>query len=224
MHATFHLERIAHERADTQVCPYDKQDSKMNLPNQKTHYFTEQEYLELEQNSEFKNEYFDGEIFAMSGGSRNHHRLSGNVFGEFRSHLKGTPCEAFQSDMKVRLDKGNKYFYPDVVVACEKENDDYFTNSPRLIVEVLSASTRKFDQNLKRLAYQTIPTLEEYVLIEQDRVEMTVFRKSDQWRPTYYFIDDEITFTSIDLTLSVLELYQRVENDDMREFLAKQEP
>ncbi|MDD2863418.1 MAG: Uma2 family endonuclease [Methylococcales bacterium] len=196
----------------------------MSRPNYKFNYFSEAEYLEFEENSLTKHEYFEGEVFAMSGGSMNHQLLTGNVFGEIRNHLKGSPCLTFSSDMKVRADDGNKYFYPDVVVACEKENrEQYFLNSPRLIVEVLSKSTRKFDQDLKRQIYQTIPTLDEYILIEQDRVEITVFRKSDEWRPTYYYIDDEITFTSIDLTLPVLELYQRVENDDMRDFLKTRE-
>ncbi len=196
----------------------------MSFPSYTHDYISEQDYLEDEKHRDIKHEYFDGEIFAMSGGSRNHHRLSGNVFGEFRNHLKGTPCEAFQSDMKVRADKGNKYFYPDVVVSCTKgDSDSHFEEFPRLIVEVLSKSTRKFDQTLKRLVYQTIPSLEEYVLIEQDRVEIQVFRRADNWQSSYYYIDDDITFTSIGLTLPVLELYQRVENDDMREFLAQQE-
>ena len=196
----------------------------MSFPNYTPDYISEQDYLDGEKLRETKHEYFDGEIFAMAGGSRNHHRLSGNVFGEFRNHLKGTPCEAFQSDMKVRADKGNKYFYPDVVVSCTKgDSDSHFEEFPCLIVEVLSKSTRKFDQTLKRLVYQTIPSLEEYILIEQERVEIQVFRKAENWQSSYYYIDDDITFTSIGLTLPVLELYQRVENDDMREFLANQE-
>lgn len=191
----------------------------MNRPNYKFNYFSEAEYLEFEENSLTKHEYFEGEVFAMSGGSMNHQLLTGNVFGEIRNHLKGTPCLTFSSDMKVQIDNGNKYFYPDVVVTCEKENDKYFIRSPRLIIEVLSKSTRKFDKDLKRNIYQTIPTLEEYVLIEQDHVEIEVCRKNQNWKSTFYFLGDDITFESIDLTLPVLELYQRVENDDMRDFL-----
>lgn len=197
----------------------------MNLPNQKRHYFSEAEYLDFEEHSDTKHEYFDGEVLAMACNNRNHNHLMTNTSMAFADHLKNTNCEAFFSGLKVRIDDGNKYFYPDVMVTCEKtEGDSYFINSPRLIVEVLSKSTREYDSNLKREIYQTIPTLEEYVLIEQDRVEIIVFRKSDQWRPTYYYIDDEITFTSIDLTLPVLEIYQRVENQDMRDFANQQEP
>ena len=195
----------------------------MGLAAVKTIYLSEQDYLEAEKISDVKHEYFDGEIFAMSGAKANHQRITMNVGGEFRNHLKGTPCEAFSSDMKVRADKGNKYFYPDVVVSCNQDGESDFTESPRLIVEVLSSSTRKFDKDLKRKIYQTIPTLEEYVLIEQDHVEIEISRKSADWHSSYYFIDDDVTFASIGLTLPVLEIYSRVENKELQEFLTKQE-
>ena len=195
----------------------------MGLAILKTAYLSEQDYLDAEKVSDVKHEYFDGEIFAMSGAKANHQRITMNVGGEFRNHLKGTPCEAFSSDMKVRADEGNKYFYPDVVVSCNQDGESDFTEFPRLIVEVLSDSTRKFDKDLKRKIYQTIPTLEEYVLIEQDHVEIEISRKSADWHSSYYFIDDEVTFESIGLTLPVLELYSRVENKELQAFLAKQE-
>ncbi|MDD5228681.1 MAG: Uma2 family endonuclease [Methylococcales bacterium] len=192
----------------------------MNLPNHKTDYISEQDYLEGEKISEIKHEYIDGEVYAMAGASKNHQRLLGNVFSALHHHLKNTPCEAFSSDIKVRADKGKKYFYPDVIVVCSNnDNDDYYTESPRIIVEVLSNSTRKYDRTLKRQIYQSIPSLEEYVLIEQDRVEIEVCRKSEGWQSMFYYIDDEITFTSIGLTLPVLEIYSRVENDEMRVFV-----
>lgn len=192
----------------------------MGLPNYKN-YFSETEYLDFELHSNTKHEYFDGDAFAMSGGSQNHQLLTMNVASECHQHLKGTPCKVFQSDMKVRVDDGNKYFYPDVVVTCEQENEAYFLNAPRLVIEVLSKSTREYDQNLKRSIYQTIQTLEEYVLIEKDSVKIEVFRKADDWQSSCYFLNDEITFTSIDLTLPVVDIYQRVDNEDMRVFLQK---
>jgi Uma2 family endonuclease len=192
----------------------------MSLPNYKPDFISEQEYLEDEKVRDVKHEYFNGEIFAMSGASKNHERLTLNVSSEFRQHLKGSPCEALSSNIKVRIDKGKKYFYPDVIVSCDKdETDNYYVESPRIIVEVLSNSTRKFDKDLKRKIYQTIPTLEEYVLIEQDHVEIEVSRKATNWQPVFYFLGDDVTFESIGLTLPVLELYQRVENDEIRDFL-----
>ena len=194
----------------------------MRSLNCKSTYISEQDYLEGEKVREMKHEYFDGEIFAIAGASRRHQRLTTNTLVAIANHLKDTPCEAFSSDMKVRADNGKKYFYPDVLVSCTKsDGDSHFEESPHLIIEVLSNSTRKFDQTLKRLVYQNFPSLEEYVLIEQDRVEIQVFRRAQSWQSAYYSIDDDITFTSIDLTLPVLELYQLVENDDMREFMAK---
>ena len=91
------------------------------------------------------------------------------------------------------------------------------------MVEVLSNTTRKFDKDLKRTCYQTIPSLEEYVLIEQDHVDIEISRKSQDWRSSYYFLGDDVTFESIGLTLPVLEIYQRVENQELRDFFAKHE-
>ena len=181
---------------------------------------TEQEYLDSEKLREIRHEYIDGEIYAMSGGKLNHQRLISRLVQQIGNHLEGTPCEVFSSDIKVRADAGNKYFYPDVLVSCNNEDgDSVFTESPRLIVEVLSKSTRKYDKTFKRICYQAIPSLEEYVLIEQDHVEIEVCRKSQNWKSEFYFIDDEITFDSIDLTLPVLDIYKRVDNEEMREFL-----
>jgi Uma2 family endonuclease len=194
----------------------------MSLPNYKPDYISEQEYLEDEKVRDVKHEYFDGEIFAMAGAKLNHQRLISNLTITIGGHLKHKQCEVFSSDIKVRADKGNKYFYPDVLVSCNNENGTQdFVESPRLIIEVLSKSTRNFDKGLKRLVYQNIPSLEEYVLIEQDFVEIEVCRKADGWKSSYYFLGDDITFTSIDLTLPVVEIYQRVDNEDMREFLNK---
>ena len=192
----------------------------MNLPHYKIDYISEETYLEDEKMRDIKHEYVDGEIFAMAGASISHQRIISNLVINIGTHLKHTPCEVFSSDIKVRADSGKKYFYPDALVVCQNDDKDaYYTESPRIIVEVLSNSTRKFDKNLKRHIYQAIPTLEEYVLIEQDRVEIEISRRSTNWQPVFYFIDDDITFESIELTLPVLELYQRVENDEIHAFM-----
>lgn len=175
------------------------------------------EYLNFEQSSDTKNEFIDGKIYAMAGASANHERISVNVLSEFRSHLKNSPCEPFGSDMKLRIN--SNFFYPDAIVDCKFDNSEpYFTTTPILIVEVLSKATRKVDETLKLLAYINIPTLQEYLLIEQDIVDITVLRRSENWLPKHYFLGDEITFESIGLTLPVEELYHRVDNDDMRGF------
>lgn len=178
---------------------------------------TEEEYLKTEPASEVKREFIDGHAYAMSGASNNHARITANILGEFRNHLKGQPCEAFMSDIKVK--SGQNYFYPDITVDCSNPSGvDYFANSPVIIVEVLSKSTRKFDTSIKLLKYINIPTLKEYVLVEQDVVSIEVLRKSNEWRTEYYSLGDSITFEAIELTLTVEEIYDRVDNREINEF------
>ena len=187
-----------------------------NLKDQSP-FITEEEYLKAELTNEIKHEYIDGYVYAMSGASKNHDRISGNVYRKFGNHLDKPPCEPFTSDMKVKV--GSKYFYPDVTVVCLDDlSSDYFTQSPTIIVEVLSKTTRRRDETLKRMTYQTIPTLKEYVLIEQDFVDVEVCRKSEGWVSNHYFMGDEVTFESIALTVPVEEIYARVENEDVRTY------
>lgn len=180
-------------------------------------YLSEAEYLATEQVSELKHEYIDGQVHAMAGAGYNHNCISANILGEFRNHLKGTPCATFMADIKVRI--GKDYVYPDVLVDCSQmSGEDYFSTSPLIIVEVLSRSTRKTDSTTKLLRYINLPSLQEYVLIEQDIVSVQVLRKSNHWRSDYYFLGDSVTFESIGLTLTVEEIYDRVDNADMNEF------
>jgi Uma2 family endonuclease len=158
----------------------------------------------------------------MAGASGNHERISLNISRKFGNHLEGLPCEPFGSDMKVKV--GSDFFYPDVIIDCSfDESEPYYTESPVIIVEVLSKSTRRIDETIKRKAYLTIPSLQEYVLIEQDIVDIEVVRRTEGWQSKHYFLGDEVTFESIDLTLSVEEIYLRVQNEDVKEFLAQKE-
>ena len=189
----------------------------MPLPQQQAEQeISEQEYLDGELISEVRHEFLDGVVYAMAGASADHGRIAGNLFAAFLRHLQEgkTPCEPFQADMKVKT--GKKYFYPDVLVSCEQEESEYYRNAPLLIVEVVSQSTRRTDNTLKRLAYQNIPSLEEYVLIEQDFVDIEICRRKNHWRPEHYYLGDDVHFSSIDLTLPVEEIYARVMNDDMQ--------
>ena len=189
----------------------------------KTIKMTEAEYLEAELASEVKHEFINGEAYAMAGAGSNHNRIALNIAGEFRNHLKGTPCETFMADMKVRL--GQDYVYPNVLVDCHPEKtDNLFVDSPVIIVEVLSKSTRKTDTTLKLIRYINLPSLQEYVLIEQDIVSVQVLRKSNDWKTEYYYLGDTVTFSSIGLKLAVEEIYDRVENGEMIEFRLQGRP
>lgn len=186
-------------------------------------YLTEDEYLESEKTREIKHEYVDGEIYAMAGASRSHNILTSNMLFQFMSHLDGTRCIPFSADMKVKVETQNssKFFYPDVLIASDDENGhDYYTDKPIIIVEVLSKATRQTDKTFKLNAYKTLPSLREYVLIEQDFVEIEVCRRSNSWLSERYFLGDSVTFESIGLTLSVEAIYHRVPNQDVLEYLA----
>lgn len=186
--------------------------------NQEPEWMSEEAYLQGELISEIKHEYIDGAVFAMTGASKNHQRIAGNVFAELKGHLKKTPCEPFASDIKVKV--SSKFFYPDVMVVCKDESgNDYYTETPIIIVEVLSKSTRRMDETAKKFAYQTLPTLKEYVLIEQDFVDVEVCRRSEGWVSRHYFMGDSVTFESVGLTLSVADIYDRVDNDDVASFV-----
>lgn len=181
-------------------------------------WISEEAYLQGELLSEIKHEYIDGAVYAMAGASKNHQRIITNVSGELWTQLKNTPCEPFSSDIKVRV--GSQFFYPDVMVVCEDDSDNaYYTENPVIIVEVLSKSTRRMDETAKKFAYQTLPTLQEYVLIEQDFVDVEVCRRSEGWVSHHYFMGDNVTFESVGLTLSVADIYQRVDNEDVSAFI-----
>jgi len=124
--------------------------------------------------------------------------------------------------MKVQVE--NNFFYPDVLVVCDHiANDHGITDEPLIIVEVLSKSTRQIDHTLKRNAYQSLESLQEYVVIEQDIVDIEVCRRKKHWQSEHYYLGDEIYFESIDCHLSVLEIYDRVVNADIESYFKQLE-
>jgi len=176
------------------------------------------DYLKNELDSDSKHEYLNGQVYAMAGASKNHQRIIMNIGSLFRSHLRGTPCDTFSSDIKVKV-SDFAFFYPDVIVTCNDDsNNAYYTEQPLILVEVLSKSTRRMDETTKRRLYQTLPSLQEYVLIEQDIVDIEICRRPQGWQPEHYFMGDEITFAAIELTLSVNDIYERVQNEDVMTF------
>jgi len=177
-----------------------------------------QDYLDSEINSPVKREFINGDVYAMAGASTNHNRLVANIAREFGNHLKNSSCEPFASDMKVQVNQD--FFYPDNLVVCNHEgNDEGITDSPMIIVEVLSKSTRQIDHTLKRTAYQSLPSLLEYVVIEQDLVDVEVCRRKNHWQSEHYYLGDEVIFEAIDFHLSVAEIYERVDNLDMKNYI-----
>lgn len=189
----------------------------------KLDYITVEDYLAGEEVSEVKHEYVDGQVYAMAGGKINHNRIARNVSAYLWNHLRGQPCEPLSGDMLIKT-LGKRFRYPDVVVVCENDpsEDERVRESPILIIEVLSKSTRKKDKGEKRLEYLAIPSLLEYVLIEQDFAEVEVQRRSAGWKSSYYFLGDELTLESVNVTLPVEAIYERVQNEDMAAWLEEQ--
>jgi len=175
---------------------------------------TAQEYLEIERKAEFKSEYYNGEIFAMSGGSPRHSRLAVRLSSIFDRHLAGRKCDVYNSDLRLLVEQEALYTYPDVSVVCGElqlaDNEpDVFVN-PTLLVEVLSPSTEQYDRGTKAKLYRTIPTLRELLLVSQNTPELELYRREqdDNWSIlTVKSLDSTLKLTSIGLELRLGDLY-----------------
>ena len=177
-------------------------------------FITVEDYLAGEEASEVKHEYVGGVVYAMSGTSKEHNRITGNIYAAFLRRLRHSPCRPFFSDVKVRLEAlgDDVFYYPDVMVACDpRDTHRLFSRYPRILVEVSSPSTQRLDGREKRWAYQTIETLEEYMLVAQDRVEVTVFRGANKWNPEVFTRrENTVSLKSIGLALKVSSIYEGV--------------
>ena len=189
----------------------------------KYNLMSEQAYLDGELLSDIRHEYIEGEVYAMVGAHKYHNQIVMTVSNVFYNHLLGKPCQPYASDMKVKIDR--KYFYPDVMVDCSQVDADYYIEQPSIIVEVLSKSTRQHDKTVKRLAYFQIASLKEYVLIEQDFVEIEFWSRDENnyWQQSVYYLGDDITFHSIGLTVAVENIYRQVKNEDMLAWWGKKQ-
>src|SRR5688572_5011068 len=178
------------------------------------HHLSVEDYLKQEETSPIKHEYVAGEIFAMSGVTLRHNRISQNLSNAFSNHLRGGPCQSFTTDVKLRLKIGRDeiFYYPDVMVACGQLNmEENSLRTPKLIVEVLSPSTETIDRREKALNYRQSPSLEEYVLVAQRMCEITIYRRSVDWEPIVLAAGESVAeFKSIELSLAVGRVYEGV--------------
>lgn len=175
---------------------------------------TAEEYLKFERNSKRKHEFFDGEIVAMAGASIKHNIISSNFQGELFAQLKNSPCRPFASDMRVKAKKS--YFYPDIVVSCnerkfEDESDETLLN-PRVIIEILSKSTKLRDRNLKFDSYLSIESITDYVLVEQNSMRVEHYQRNGKtWNVVVFSNpDDNLLLSSINCELTLAEIYNEV--------------
>jgi Uma2 family endonuclease len=173
------------------------------------------EYLESEDSSQIRHEYLNGQVFGMSGGSREHSLITGNIHNRLKNYLRGSGCQVFASDMKVRIETDNVFYYPDVVVTCNSQDTEkFFLTKPCLIVEVLSPSTENIDRREKLLTYKKIEDLQEYILISQDEVKVELYRKDKDNNWLKYILDknDSVILDSVNLQLTMTEVYEDVLN------------
>ena len=179
-------------------------------------YLTPEEYLTWERKQPFKNEYHNRQIVAMSGASRSHNRITVDVVTQLNNQLMDGECEVFAGEMRVRTSHTISYFYPDIIVVCGEPffEDDTFDTllNPVLVIEVLSPSTAAYDRGEKFEHYKQLASLQEYLLISQDRVRVEHYcRRETQWnRNAFQRLEDTLPLTSIECEVPLRTIYRRV--------------
>lgn len=177
------------------------------------------EFLEWERKEEFKHEYVDGEVLAMSGASINHNRVSSNIHGRIWNFLQDKPCEIFSADLRIAVKAKNSFFYPDVIIAYEELEFDEDSikdtvKNPTVIFEVLSTSTENYDMGKKMMFYMQIESLKQYIMVDSKKFHISVITRRNEER-TWKFdeftgIDEKIFIESINFEISLFDLYKGV--------------
>ncbi len=180
-------------------------------------FISPEEYFRMEESAEVKSEYFRGEVFAMTGASYRHNVIMVNLVSDLDSLLEGGDCVVFSSDMKVRAEKNMHFVYPDVSVVCgdiqfEEGRDDTVVN-PAAVFEVLSKSTMDYDRGSKFKAYRKIPSLRDYVLVDQYCCGVEHFFKAPEGRwvlEEFYRLEDVLHVRSLNADLPLRRIYKRL--------------
>ncbi len=177
------------------------------------------EYIKIEQQTDTKYEYHNGSIYAMAGGTLNHGLICGNIFGEIRTALKHkkSDCKVMNSEIKLHVKEKNSFLYPDTMIVCgEIEKSQLESNAvtnPVVIIEVLSKSTANYDRGDKFFFYRQIDSLQEYILIEQDKAQIEVYKKKgDLWKITRIAgVDNFLPISSLNIKLKLEDIYENIE-------------
>ncbi|MDP1605889.1 MAG: Uma2 family endonuclease [Rhodocyclaceae bacterium] len=172
-----------------------------------------EEYIEGELRSEIRHEYIDGQVYAMSGASRAHGLIVNALAFALTHAARQQRCQLFTSDMKLRLLIADKsvFYYPDLLLSCDAtDREAYFCSRPCLIIEVLSESTERIDRREKLLAYQALPSLQEYLLVAQDVKQIEIYRRANGWQAEYA-VEGEFRLDCLDTGLTVDAIYADVE-------------
>jgi len=174
-------------------------------------------YLEMENASPEKHEYYKGEVFAMSGAKMPHNNISSNVLTALGQKLKGKQCKPYGSDVRIHIEANTLFTYPDISIICGDvitlNNDDYNVLNPAVIIEILSASTKNYDRGEKFKLYREIPTLKEYILVDSESIHIEVFRlnATNHWElEEYDNISGILEIRSIQEAILIAEIYEGV--------------
>jgi Uma2 family endonuclease len=177
-------------------------------------YISPTEYLAGEETSPIKHEYRQGQVYAMAGASNTHVIITGNIFAILRNHLRGSGCQAYIADTKAHIESIDTYYYPDVVVSCDSRDKAFnnFLRYPYLIIEVLSPTTEGFDRGDKFADYRQLESLQEYVLVSQNRANVEVFHRNSegQWVFYSYGKGENIHLASVNFQLAVVDVYEDI--------------
>ena len=181
-------------------------------------YITEEEYLTEEKEADTRHEYVNGHIYAMASASKRHNRIARNFITSMSDAANKKNCETYFSDIKVRSEKYKTYYYPDIVLSCDDDDEnDYFLEKPCLIVEVTSASTMRKDYLEKALSYQAIDSLQAYLIVSQDKPQVDMLtRNADQsWELQQFSeLDNSLTLPCLEMPLTLEEIYSSVKFDE----------
>ena len=177
--------------------------------------YTIEEYLQMEETSAEKHEYYQGEIFAMSGAKVQHNVIVGNLYGYLFQKLKAKSCKPFNSDQRIYVEKNSLFTYPDISIVCgdpeTRNNDELNLVNPTVIIEVLSSSTKNYDRGEKFKLYRDIPTLKEYTLVDSESISVEAFYINDtgHWELTEYKnIEDTLFIKAIQSSFELSEIYE----------------
>jgi Uma2 family endonuclease len=175
---------------------------------------TAEEYLQWESQQDIRYEYINGEVFAMTGGTIPHNDAALNLYTALRPHLRSRGCRVNVSDVKLQVDSHSAYFYPDVIVSCYPQdlNARKFIQNPKIIVEVLSPGTSGKDRAEKFTYYLKIPSLQEYLLIDSEKISVECYCRGEgrMWLYYSYNAGDIITLSSIEFEFPIEILYEGI--------------
>ena len=183
-------------------------------------YFSQEEYLSLEREATEKHEYFEGEIFAMSGAGRPHNRIFVNIIARLHFKLENSSCFPYGSDMRLHIPENTLYTYPDISVYCEEPQESELDNTsfilPTVIIEILSPSTKNYDRGDKFKLYRSIPSLKEYIMIDSESISVEAFflNKKGNWELNEFSnVRDDLKFNALDISVPLAEIYKGVESE-----------